>query len=177
MKSRRWIRSGWAGSAQADRHVGLAHGQIQLLVGEDQLHAHIRVKVEEFGDALGQPDRAEADRRRHLQLARGTLAGLDEARLGRFQPHAHVPGGPEQQVALLGQDQPAGMTVEEGSLQLALEGADLTAHGGLAQAQIVTGPREAARFCDRIENPDLVPVHGVPLMPRMLLMQGFFYLL
>ena len=93
----------------------------------------------------------------------GRSLRLDEAGLGGFQPHAHVPGGPEQQVALLGQDQAAGMTVEEGRLQLALEGADLTADGGLAQAQIVTGPREAAGFRDRIENPDLVPVHGVPL--------------
>jgi hypothetical protein len=64
------------------------------------------------------------------------------------------------------------MAVEKGGLQLALESADLAADGGLAQAQIVTGAREAARFGDRIENPDFVPVHGVPLMPRMLLTRG-----
>jgi hypothetical protein len=57
------------------------------------------------------------------------------------------------------------MAVEERSLQFALEGTDLAADGGLAQAQIISGPREAARFSDRIENPDFIPVHGIPLMP------------
>jgi hypothetical protein len=57
------------------------------------------------------------------------------------------------------------MPMEEGSLQFALESADLAADGGLAQAQIVPGPREATRFGDRIENPDFIPVHGVSLMP------------
>ena len=164
-------------AAQADGYIRLPHGKIELFVGQDQLDPDIRVKVEKLRDALGQPDRAEADRGRHLQLARGALAGLDEAGLGGLEPHAHVAGGPEQQVALLGEDQAPGMAVEQGSLQLALERADLAADSGLAQAQIVTGAREASRFGDGVENPDLVPVHGIPLMPHMLLTQGNSYLL
>ena len=121
------------------------------------------IEVEELGDPLRQPDRPEADGRRHLEVAGRPLARLDEAGAGGLEPHPHVARRPEQQVALLGQDQAAGMAVEERGLQLALEGADLPADRGLAEAEIVPGAREAASFGDRIENPDLVPIHdGVP---------------
>ncbi len=36
------------GLAQADGHVGLAHGEVELLVGEQHLHAHLGVEVEEL---------------------------------------------------------------------------------------------------------------------------------
>ncbi len=52
------------------------------------------------------------------------------------------------------------MAMKERGLQLPLESADLTAHRGLTQAKIVPGAREAARFGDRIENPDLIPIHA-----------------
>ena len=99
-----------------------------------------------------------------FRVAGRPLAGIDETRLGGLEPHPHVAGGTEQQVALLGEDEPAGMAVEEGRAQLALERADLAADGGLAQAQVLTGAREAASFRDGVENPDLVPIHDVFLV-------------
>jgi hypothetical protein len=42
-------------TAHADRDVGLAHGEVQLLVGEHQLDPYIRIEIEEFRDALRQP--------------------------------------------------------------------------------------------------------------------------
>ena len=50
--------------AQPDRAVGLAHGEVEFLVGEDQLQLDIGIEVEELLDALGQPAGAEADGRR-----------------------------------------------------------------------------------------------------------------
>ena len=68
-----------------------------------------------------------ADRRRDLEFAARALARLDEARARRLEPHAHVARGAEQQVALLGQDQAAGVAVEQRRLQFALERRDLPA--------------------------------------------------
>ena len=48
--------------AQPDRAVGLAHGEVELLVGEDQLQLDVGIEVEELLDALGQPAGAEPDR-------------------------------------------------------------------------------------------------------------------
>ena len=149
-------------AAQADRDVGLAHREVELLVGQDQLDAHVRVEVEELADALREPDRAEPDGRRHLEVAGRPLARLDEARPGGLEAHAHVAGGAEQEVALLGQDQPAGVAVEQRRLELALERADLPAHRRLAEVEIVAGAGEAAGFRDGVEDPNLVPVHGGP---------------
>ena len=42
---------------QPDGDVRLAHGEVEFLAREDELDAHVRIKVEELGDALRQPDR------------------------------------------------------------------------------------------------------------------------
>ena len=83
-------------AAQPDGDVRLAHGEVEFLVREDELDAHVGIEVEELGDALRQPDRAEADGRRHLEFAGRPLARLDEAGAGRLEPHAHVARRPEQ---------------------------------------------------------------------------------
>ena len=49
-----------------------------------------------------------------LSVAGRPLARLDELRAGRLQLQRHVARGAEQEVALLGQDQAAGVAVEEG---------------------------------------------------------------
>ena len=56
--------------AQPDGAVGLAHRQVEFLVGEDQLQLDVRIEIEEFRDALGQPAGAEADGRGHPQDCR-----------------------------------------------------------------------------------------------------------
>jgi hypothetical protein len=60
----------------AQRHVSLAHGKVQLVVGQDHRDADVRIGVEEFRDALGQPEGAEPDRGRHPELAARPLARL-----------------------------------------------------------------------------------------------------
>ena len=52
--------------------------------------------------------------------------------------------------------------------EILLQRLDLAADCRLAQSDIVTGSREAACFRNGIENPDLIPVHGIPLTTHLL---------
>ena len=64
--------------AQPDRAVGLAHGEVELLVGEDQLQADLGIELEEFLHALGQPAGAEPDGGGHPQHAGRPVLGLGQ---------------------------------------------------------------------------------------------------
>ena len=64
--------------AQPDRAVGLAHGQVQFLIGEDQLQLDFGIEIEEFLDPLGQPAGAEPDGRGDAQLAGRPVLGLGQ---------------------------------------------------------------------------------------------------
>ena len=50
--------------AGADRHVGLAHRQVEVLVGDDQRDADVRIERGEFVEPRNQPVDAERRRRR-----------------------------------------------------------------------------------------------------------------
>ena len=154
------------GPAHADRHVGLAHGEVEFFVGEDQLDPDIRVEVEKLTHALRQPRGAESDRGGDLQIAGRPLGGLDQPGAGVVQAQLHVARRAEQQVALLGEQQAPRMAVEQRRLELALEGADLAAHGRLAETDVVAGLGEAARLRDVQEDPDLIPIQGQNLYQR-----------
>ncbi|CAM5222482.1 Methylated-DNA--protein-cysteine methyltransferase [Bosea thiooxidans] len=130
--------------AQADGDVGLAHRQVEFLIGEDELDPDVGVEIHEFGQARGQPVPAETARRRDLELARGVLAGLGELRTGALQPLRHLARGAPEQLALLSQDEAARMPVEERCAQLPLERPDLPADRRLTQAQNIASLGEAA---------------------------------
>ena len=66
--------------AQPDGAIGLAHGQVEFLVGEDELQLDIGIEVEEFRHALGQPAGAEADRGGDPQHAGRPVLGLGQPR-------------------------------------------------------------------------------------------------
>ena len=116
---------GLSRTPQPDRDVGLAHGKVELVVGQDQLDVDLRVEVEKLRDAVGQPDAADPDGGRDLEIAGGPLARLREALARLLQATADVLRRPEQHVTMLGQDETAGMTMEERNVQVPLEGADL----------------------------------------------------
>ena len=99
--------------AQPDRDVGLAHGEVELLVGGDQRDADVGIEVEEFAEPRRQPMDAEAGRGRDLQLAVRLLAAVGELGARRLELHEHVVRGAVEQLALLGQDQAARMAVEQ----------------------------------------------------------------
>src|SRR3546814_16013252 len=62
----------------------------------------------------------------------------------------------------LGQDQTAGVPVEQRYPKALFEVADLPADRRLAQIQRVPGMREAAGLGDRMKDAQLVPVHDPP---------------
>ena len=94
-----------------------------------------------------------------LEPARGLVLVGAQLRLGRVDLGGHVARGAIEQLALLGQDQAARMAVEQRDAQLLLERADLAADRRLAEIQRLARMGEAARLGDRVENPQLVPVH------------------
>ena len=77
-----------------------------------------------------------------------------------FELHEHVVGGAKQQVALLGQDQPARMAVKQRHRELLLERADLARHRRLREPELLAGVGEAAGFGGGVKDFELVPVHG-----------------
>ena len=42
---------------QADGAIRLAHRQVELLIGKDELHLDLWIEVEKFRNAVGQPSR------------------------------------------------------------------------------------------------------------------------
>src|ERR1700730_881641 len=62
--------------AQADRHVRLAHGEIELLVGEDQLDADVGIELEELAEARCPPTAGEAEGGGDLELAVRLVAAV-----------------------------------------------------------------------------------------------------
>ena len=49
--------------AHPERDIGLAHGEIELAVGEDDVDLDVGIEFEEFTEPRRQPVRADADRR------------------------------------------------------------------------------------------------------------------
>ena len=57
----------------------------------------------------------------HLELAVRPLAAVGQLGARRFELHEHVVGGAVEQLALLGEDEPAGVAVEQRDAELLLE--------------------------------------------------------
>ena len=149
---------------QPDRHIGLTHGEIELLVDQQQLDADVGKAVEELAEARRQPVGAETDRGRDAQLPVRLLAGIDETRPRGLDLQLHLEGGAKQGLARLGQDEAARMAMEERHADFLLERGDLTAHGRLAQLEHVTRVGETADLGGRAEYSQTIPVHcGTPL--------------
>lgn len=153
---------------QADGAVCMPHVHVQLLVVEDELDLHVGIKLQEFLDLVGQPALAQADRRRYAQLAARLVGRLGQLHLDRFELKENVMRGAVQQFALFGQDQTAGMAMEQLDADILLQCADLAADGGLGQVQFVGRMRERSRFGSRVKNTQLVPVQWHAASPHRL---------
>ncbi len=145
--------------AGADRDVGLAHRQIEFLVGHDQRNPDLRIERGEFAEPRDQPVDADAGRGGDLEVAARPLAAVGQFGARRLQLHEHVMRGAKQQVALFGQDQAAGMAVEQRDRKFLLQRADLARNRRLRQAELLAGMREAARFRRGVKHLQLVPIH------------------
>ena len=145
--------------AQADGDVGLAHRQVELLVGGDQRDVDVGIEIEEFAEPRREPMHADAGRGGHFQFAVRPLAAVGELGARGLQLHEHFMRRAVEQLALFGEDQPARMAVEQRDRQLAFQRRDLARHRRLRQAEPLAGMGEAAGFRGGVEHLQLVPVH------------------
>jgi hypothetical protein len=143
---------GLARRRHADGHVGLAHAEVELAVVEHQVEAHVGIELEELLDARRQPQRAQRHGRGHLEQPFGPILAFAELGLGHRQLGEDVVGRAVEQLALLGEDEAAGMAVEEGDAEALLERAHLPAHRRLGEVQRLAGVREAAGLGDRVKD-------------------------
>ncbi len=150
---------GLARRRQADRDVGLAHREVELAVVDHHADLYVRVELEELANPRRQPARAEGDGGRDLERAFRAVLQLGEEALGHGELGEDLARRREQQLALLGQDEAAGMAMEQRHGEALLERADLPADRRLAEVQRLTRMGEAAGLGNRVENPQLVPVH------------------
>src|SRR3954447_5140208 len=118
------VRLRW--QPQPDRNVSLAHREIELLLGGHQRDADIWIELEEVAEPRGEPMHAQPDRRLHLQFAMRLLAAIRELGARRLELHEHFVRGAVQQLALLGEDQPARVAMKQWRRELLLQRAHLT---------------------------------------------------
>ena len=71
------------------------------------------IEVEEFAEPRREPVHADARRGRDLEVAVRPLAAVGQLGARRLELHEHFMRGAVKQLALLGEDQPARMAVEQ----------------------------------------------------------------
>ena len=145
--------------AHADADVGLAHRQVEFLVGDQQIDVDVRIELDEFAEPRNQPVHAEARRGGDAQVAVRPLAAVGQLGARGLQLHEHFVRGAIEKFALLGEDQPARMAVEQRHRQFLFERADLARHRRLRQAELLAGMGKASRFGCGVKHLQLVPVH------------------
>src|SRR4051794_1119416 len=96
-------------ATQADCDIGLPHRQIQLVRGQDQLDAHLRIEIEKLSDALCKPDAANSNSGRDLEFASGFLAGFGQALTHALKAPIHVLSCLEEHLTVLCEDEASGM--------------------------------------------------------------------
>ena len=145
--------------AQPDGDVGLAHGEVELLVGGQKRDVDFGIKVDEFAESRGQPMHADARRRGDAQIAIRPLPAVGELGARRLELHEHFVRGSIEQFALLGENQAAGVAVKQRYRQLLFERAHLARHRRLRQPELFAGMREAAGLGRGMKYFELVPIH------------------
>src|SRR5438067_3613528 len=145
---------------QPDRHISLAHREIEFLVSGDERDMDIWIKLDELAQSRGEPMHADPGRRGHPQLAIGPLAAVGQLCARGFQLHEPVMRGVMEELALLGENEPARMAVTQRDAEFLFERRYLPRHRRLREAELLARMREAARLGGGVENLQLVPVHA-----------------
>ena len=146
--------------AQANCHIRFPHGEVELLIRSDQRQVDVGIKLNEFSQPRREPMHPDARRRGHAQIAVRSLATVGELCACRFELHEHVVRGVMKKLALLRENEPAGMAVKQRDAELLLQCRDLARHRRLRQAKLLAGMGEAAGFGGGVENLELVPIHA-----------------
>jgi len=140
--------------------------QVDLAVGKDQAHIHVRVELDEFGNHVRHPPGDQAVGRAHAQTsARMRAVGLQVVE--RVLGHRHQFGAAvEQNLAGIGQAQGAGGAVQQAHAAAGFEFRDVAADSGFRHAQRncragkAAPERDFAKCFDEIET-----VHGGRIVP------------
>ena len=148
--------------AQPQCDIGLAHGEVQFVIGQDHDQFDIGIKLAEFRQARRQPGGAEAGIGGDFQQAMRLFTRIGQAQAGALQPHQHLLHRAKKHFALLGQQKPARMTMKQRSLEVIFQRRDLAADRRLAQVQRLTGMGEGPGGGRGVKNAQLVPVHPAP---------------
>ena len=152
-------------AADAQRHVVLTRDQIQVVVGEDHLHADLGILGVEF--AQQRRDLVDADRVRRGEPQPAARTGMQLAdRTSRFAQFA----GDTLAVLVIdiagfGKTQLARGPVQQLRAQARLQLLHLAAHRGLGQAQHIGGGDEAALFHHLDEDQGVVEIVAHRLTP------------
>ena len=88
--------------ARPDRYVGFAHGDVELILRQDQPHADVGIHVQKLAQALGNPNRAEPCGRGDTQVTGRFCGRVRQHRLGAGKLIQDLARRPVKQVALLG---------------------------------------------------------------------------
>src|ERR1700685_3674460 len=78
---------------EPDGDIGLAHGEVELLVGGQQRDVDFRIELDELAERRRQPMAADARRRGYAQVAVRPLAAVGQFGARRFEFHEYFVGG------------------------------------------------------------------------------------
>ena len=157
------MRSGWVGRRKRIATSASRMARSSSRSSSKSVTLICGIELGEFLDARRQPDGTEADRRGDAQLARRLVLRIHQARLRRGQLGEDVMRGAVEHFALLGENEAARMAMEQRHIESVFKRADLAADRRLRQAQFMAGMGEASRIRHRVEDPELVPIHGMLL--------------
>src|ERR1700678_2287854 len=136
----------------ANRKIEAARDQIEHIIAELQLYAQLRMQSAELRQQWHEPPPAEAERRRYLQQP-GNLPLLPGHRIPRLRElghDAHRMG--IQEIAFIGDRQPARVAVDQAHTQAPLETGQPLADHGQGQTQLGRRGGEAAERHDALEG-------------------------
>ena len=153
------MRSGCIGSRKRSATSASRMREVEIVVRQQKLQLHFRVKLDEFAEPRREPVGAEPERGRDPEFAVRLLAAVDEAAADRVELQNHIAHRAEQHFALLGEDEAARVAVKKRRAEVLFQRADLAADRRLAQAERFAGVGERAGVGGRLENAQLVPVH------------------
>ena len=109
---------------------------------------------------------SQVEPRPTVVVTRSVPVGFSEASVRRDRTASsfcsHVVGGAEEMLALLGEDQAAGMAVEERDAEILLERATCRLTADWLMLSVLAGVGEGAGLRGRVEDAELVPVHRPP---------------
>ena len=120
------------------------------------------VALSEGAEARSEPGGAKRNRGGDGEIADDLLARIFQRALGDDGGAGHFAGEFAERHAGAGQQKAARVPLKEGDAHVVFERGDLAADGGLADAKLLGGGREAAGLGGEVEGFEFVPVHRWP---------------